>query len=158
MELFGYPEAVMSEDQPHVLPVENCTQARFIDTLVFFPSAKIDQAVREILRSTEEDYLAIACARYLMGRGADQEIRRYVEQRLPGADKKRRKELEQMRGRLGWTPLHVAAEMGEPQRIEDLIFEGADVNARAANGQTPLHVAAEYGRFGAIRRAPRSKG
>ena len=56
-----------------------------------------------------------------------------------------------MRGRLGWTPLHVAAEMGELQRIEGLILEGADVNARAANGQTPLHVAAEYGRFGAIR-------
>ena len=150
VELFGYPKVVKSKDQPHLLPVENCTQARFIDTLVFFPSAKIDQAVREILRSTEEDYLASACARYLMGRGADQEIRRYVEQRLPGADEKRRTELEQMRGRLGWTPLHVAAEVGEPQRIEGLILEGADVNARAANGQTPLHVAAEYGKFGAI--------
>ena len=37
VELFGYPEAVKSKDQPHLLPVENCTQARFIDTLVFFP-------------------------------------------------------------------------------------------------------------------------
>jgi ankyrin repeat protein len=149
-ELFGYPNSVTSKACPLLVPTDDATQARFIDTLVFFPTAKIDDAVRDVLRSTEEEYLALACIRYLIGRGADQAIKQYVERRLPAADENRRRELENIKGRLGWTPLHVAAEVGEPDQIEDLILKGADVNARAANGQTPLHVAAEHGRFGAI--------
>ena len=123
---------------------------RFIDTLVFFPSAKIDRAVRKVLHSTEEDYLAVACARYLVGRGADADIRQYVEKRLKGANENRRKKLERLRERLGWTLLHVAAEMDEPNKIKTLILKG-DPNARLPTDQTPLHVAAEHGSFGAIR-------
>jgi ankyrin repeat protein len=151
VELFGYPNFVKSDDRPHLLPTSDATQARFIDRLVFFASAKIDEAARRVLRSTEDEYLALSCARYLVGRGADQAIQRYVAQRLPGADEKRRTELEQLRGRLGWTLLHLAAEVSDSDRIADLILNGADVNARAANGQTPLHVAAEHRRLEAVR-------
>jgi ankyrin repeat protein len=150
IELYGYPKEVKSKDRPHLLPTGDTTQARFVDALAFFPSAKIDQAVREILRSTDDYHLANACARYLVGRGADEAIRQYVEQRLKGADAEQRKWLERMRERLGWTRLHVAAEVGEPEQVEGLILRGADVNARAANGQTPLHVAAAHGSCGAI--------
>lgn len=151
VDLYGYPKEVKIEDRPHLLPLNHSMQARFINALVFFSTPKIDEAVRRVLHSTDEDYLARACARYLVGRGADADIREYVEQRLEGADASRRQELERMRERLGWTPLHVAAEIGEPDRVESLIVQGADINARGANGQTPLHVAADHGSFGAIR-------
>jgi hypothetical protein len=131
--------------------LENAAQARFIDTLAYFPSAKIDEAVRDILHSTEADYLAHTCARFLAGRGADDEIRKYVEKRLPGAGKEKRRELSRLLDRLGWTPLHLAAETYENGKLNALIQAGADVNARAANGQTPLHVAADHGSYGGIR-------
>jgi ankyrin repeat protein len=150
VELYGYPKEVKSTDRPRLMPVEHCTQARFIEELALFPSPKIDRAVRDILHSTDEEYLARACVQYLVGRGADADIRRYVEQHLPGADAERRKQLERIRERLGWTPLHAAAEKSEPDRIEALLLRGADINARAANGQTPLHVAADNGNYGAI--------
>lgn len=65
MELFGYSAEVKSKDRPKVFPIENCTQARFIDTLAYFPTAKIDQAVLRIMHSTDENNLAVSCARYL---------------------------------------------------------------------------------------------
>ncbi|MBV9125223.1 MAG: ankyrin repeat domain-containing protein, partial [Planctomycetes bacterium] len=150
VELYGYPKGVKSEDRPYLLPTENAEQERFIDALAFFPSPKLDEAVRAVLHSTNNDDLASSCVRYLVGRGADPDIRRYVNRHLKGADEHRRKELQRMLERVGWTPLHAAAEMGEAVVIENLILKGADVNARAANGQTPLHVAADHGSYGAI--------
>jgi ankyrin repeat protein len=150
VELYGYPKGVKSDQRPHLMPTSNTIQARFIEAVAFFPSAKLDQAVRNILHSTDDDYLAKARARYLVGRGADDDIRRYVAKRLKGADEHRQEELQGMLERVGWTRLNVAAEAGERAVVEGLIRKGADVNARAANGQTPLHVAAEYGGFGAI--------
>jgi ankyrin repeat protein len=150
IELFDYPKTVKSKDQPWLLPVEHCTQARFIDTLAFFPSAKIDQAVRRVLHATDQDYLAQACARYLVGRGADEDIRKYVVKHRKGANTDRREELQRLRERIGWTPLHVAAEKGESDKLETLIRAGADINARAANGQTALHIAASSGQYGII--------
>jgi ankyrin repeat protein len=150
VELYGYPQRVKSEERPQLLPTEHAMQARFIDALGFFPSAKLDQAVRGVLHSTDDDDLAKACVRYLVGRGADPDIRLYVKQRLKGAGGRRREELEGMLGRLGWTPLHAAAERGEAAVVENLILKGADVNARTANGQTPLHIAADHGSYGAL--------
>jgi ankyrin repeat protein len=150
VELYDYPKGVKSKDRPHLLPTTDTMQARFIDALAFFPTAKLDQAVRAVLHSTEDDYLATACVRYLVGRGADPDIRLYVERRLKGADERRREGLQRMLDRVGWTPLHAAAEVGEPTMVENLVLKGAAVNARAANGQTPLHVAAGHGSFGVI--------
>jgi ankyrin repeat protein len=48
-----------------------------------------------------------------------------------------------VRGRLGWTPLHHAAERGHSSVIALLIARGADVDAReGGDGATPLHWAA----------------
>jgi ankyrin repeat protein len=94
--------------------------------------------------------LAQACAQYLVGRGADEDIRKYVDKHLKGASAKRRKELQRLRERIGWTPLHVAAEKGESNKVETLIRVGTDINARAANGQTALHIAASGGQYGII--------
>jgi ankyrin repeat protein len=145
VELYGYPKGVKSKDRPHLVPTDDAIQARFIDAVAFFPSAKLDQAVRAILHSTDDDYLATACQRYLVGRGADPDIRRYVEQHRKQADERRKKVLREMLDRLSWTRLHAAAEAGNPALAEILILQGADINARAANGQTPLHVAAAHG-------------
>src|SRR5262249_5471639 len=65
IEVFGYPKEVRSKDQPEAPPLENCTQARFIDTLGQLKTPKIDAAVREVLHSTDEEYLVKACSRYL---------------------------------------------------------------------------------------------
>ncbi len=42
----------------------------------------------------------------------------------------------------GWTPLHVAAEMGEKEVVSILIAAGADVHLQASNGYTPYDSAA----------------
>jgi ankyrin repeat protein len=150
IELYGYPKSVKSTEKPRLLPTENAMQARFIDALAAFATPKLDRAVREVLHSTDDDTLAASCVRFLVGRGVDADIHRYVEQRRKGADEKREKELRQMLDRLGWTPLHAAAEQGESAVAEGLILKGAEVNARAANGQTPLHVAAARGSYGTL--------
>ncbi len=159
MELFAYPKTVKSKDRPRVLPIENCTQARFIDTLAYFPTTKIDEAVLEIMRSTDEKNLAVSCARYLVGRGADAEIRRCMERRLKEVDLEKdkntaewhRSEIKSVLEMQGWTPLHVAAQDGESDRMKNLLLKGANVNVRATNGQTPLHVAADRGNCVAVR-------
>ncbi len=158
MELFQYSKDVKSKDRPQALPLENCEQARFIHALAYFPTAKIDQAVLQIMRSTDENNLAVSCAWYLVGRGADMAIRKSVEQRLRNLAIKRDKHAaewlqSQLQGVLeaqGWTPLHVAVQNGDPDRIVGLLRTGADRDARAVSGQTPLHVAADAGNDEAI--------
>ncbi|MEH2323706.1 MAG: protein kinase [Nostoc sp.] len=40
----------------------------------------------------------------------------------------------------GKTPLHLAAEQGNKQVVERLLFKGDDVNAKSSYGETPLHL------------------
>ncbi len=86
-ELFAYPKEVKSKDRPKMYPVENCTQARFIDAIAYFPTAKIDQSVIRIMQSTDEINLAVSCSRYLLGRGSDLEIRAAMERCLECVDR-----------------------------------------------------------------------
>jgi hypothetical protein len=121
IELFGYAKDVKSEDKPVLVQTTETSQARFIDAIATFASPKIDTADRRVLHATDEDYLARACARYLVGRGADNDIRDYVEKRLPTAGGDKKRELERLLDQLGWTPLHVAAEEYENEWLEELI-------------------------------------
>ena len=43
---------------------------------------------------------------------------------------------------VGWTPLHIAANVGHNEITELLIANGADVNAKGLHSKTPLHYAA----------------
>jgi len=47
-------------------------------------------------------------------------------------------------------PLHKAAGNGSLREIEQLVKDGADINAPGANDRTPLHKAAGYGHAGAV--------
>jgi|GEM_PF-5877967 len=150
IELFSYPKTVKSTDRPFLMPLENSTQARFIDVLSYFPSPKLDEAVRIVLHSTDDIYLARACIRYLTGRGADTDIRKFVDARMPKADAKNRQEFQRLLDEIGWTPLHAATAAYENGKVEMHLQDGMAVNARSANGQTALHLAAEHGSYGAL--------
>ncbi len=151
VELYAYSANVKSDKRPRILPLDDGSQAKLIDTLVYFPSPDIDHAVKAMLLSTTNNQLAGACARYLVGRGADADISRYLERHLKDAKNYERKELEVMQDHLGWTLLHMAGERDDSDQVQKLIGQGYDVNARAANGQTALHVAAGHGNLGPMR-------
>lgn len=57
--------------------------------------------------------------------------------------------VEVVRDDRGWTPLHVAARMGDLGEVQRLLDDGADVNAPSwgpkAPGTTPLHLASTGG-------------
>jgi ankyrin repeat protein len=144
VQLFGYPQNVSSRDAPHFAPVDDYQQARFIDTLDYFPDRQIDQAVRRVLQSTANDDLALSCVNYLIGRGADADIRQYVEKRHLKSYVSGSMTQNALLERVGWTPLHLAIEQNQTEWAALLVRRGAKVNARAANGQTPLHVAAAH--------------
>jgi peptidoglycan/LPS O-acetylase OafA/YrhL len=48
--------------------------------------------------------------------------------------------------RLGLLPLAIAAAVGDPERVSQLMDAGADVRAHSQDGNTALHVAAFFGR------------
>ena len=63
---------------------------------------------------------------------------------LLAAEKTRTKDTQ------GWTPLHLAACLGQTKAIQDLIANKANIEARNSNGWTPLHLAAFLGQTEAI--------
>jgi hypothetical protein len=84
VQLYEFTGTVSSTNKPYVTNWDSCDLARFIKTLGHYESRKIDAAVHDIFaKITDDDYLALACMDRLMGKGHDQEIRRYCERRIP---------------------------------------------------------------------------
>jgi ankyrin repeat protein len=54
------------------------------------------------------------------------------------------------KGRLGWTPLYIAARSGFTSIAALLLAAGAEVEAPSDEKATPLYVACEYGRPGVV--------
>lgn len=45
----------------------------------------------------------------------------------------------------GWTALHIATSASHAEAVDELIYQGADPNAKTPKGLTPLHYAASKG-------------
>jgi hypothetical protein len=153
-QLFDRPKDVRSDDRPSfVETMTDADKARLIEEgLTYDRSEKIDRAVRDLLVSAKDDSLGLACTRRLVGRGYDKEIEAFCRAELARAthDAERRP-LRAVLDRLGWTPLHVAADRGDVDAAEALVAGKAKADAAARNGRTPLHVAAAAGRAGMVR-------
>ena len=107
-------------------------------------SERVDRAVRDRLVHTEDDRLALACLKRLIGRGYDADIERYCRRRMPVA-KVWRESFQEMLDKIGWSRLHVAVERQSVEEVRRLIRRGANVNAQTRDGETPLHMAAASG-------------
>lgn len=150
IDVFGFPANVKSEDRPEVEPLTATTQARFVKTLLYDRGERLDQAVRDILAKTDDDYLAEGCLNRLVGRGYDADIEAYLKRRLPNVKDQARKDLKKYEAMLGWTRLHAAVELDVPELIEAALRDKLDVNARGKDGNTALHLAAASGKAEAV--------
>ena len=148
IELYGKGKDVKSADRPMVDTPSVQDMAGLIEAgLIYDRSPKIDAAVRDVLASIDDDdYLAVACMKRLVGRGFDEDIARYCRRRIPLLkDAKDKQDLQRWLDRAGWTRLHVAADRHDGDEVRRLLAEKANVNAAAKDGRTPLHLAAEAG-------------
>jgi ankyrin repeat protein len=150
IDVFGLPPTVKSGDRPRTRPLAASSQARFIQTLHYDRSEKIDHALRDLLAKTDDDDMAKGCLDRLVGRGYDAEIEAYLKRRLPLLKDRDRKELLSYEGKLGWTRLHAAANLGLMQFVEDALRDKVPINARARDGRTSLHIAAADGKTGIV--------
>lgn len=98
--LFVYPKDVKSDQKPFLATWSASEQARFIESLIHDSCKKIDKAVHDIfLMVDEDDYLALACMKRLIGRGFDHELKAYCSRRI-GQSKYFKEELKEMLTRL----------------------------------------------------------
>jgi ankyrin repeat protein len=145
IDVFGLPATVKSKDQPAAQPLDDATQARFVQTLHYDTSAKLDRALGDLLSRTDDDYLATGCLDRLVGRGYDAAIETYLRRRLPHLKEREQDELRAYERKLGWTRLHAAVDLGVLDLVGRAIKENVPVNARGRDGRTALHVAAAAG-------------
>jgi ankyrin repeat protein len=145
IDVFGFPPTVKSKDRPTVAPITAGAQARFVQTLLYDRGEKLDQAVRDILTKTDDDFLAESCLNRLIGRGYDADIEAYLKRRLPNLKGRERDDLKKYEAKLGWSRLHAAIDLNVPEMIEAALKDKLDVNARAKDGRTALHLAAATG-------------
>jgi hypothetical protein len=88
IELFARGREVKSADRPFLSSVHQGERCEFIKALTHDTSRRVDEAVRGILaNTTDDDRLAIACMRRLIGRGFDPDIRRYAARRATKSQK-----------------------------------------------------------------------
>jgi ankyrin repeat protein len=114
----------------------------FIETLQYLESEKLDQALRELMGKTEDLQVSFALVDRLAGRGYDAEIEAFINRRLAKVPDEDRRYIEEFRGKLGFTRLHIAVELRSPYLIEAALGMKLDVNARSKDGRTALHIAA----------------
>jgi len=146
IDIFGMPVTVKSKDRPGSRPLAATDQARFIQTLHYDRSEKLDHALRDLLAKTDDDYTAKGCLDRLVGRGYDSEIEAYLKRRLPRLKERHHKELLAYEGKLGWTRLHVAADLGLIEFVEDALKGNIPADAQGRDGRTSLHIAAADGK------------
>ena len=143
IDVFGLPPGVKSEDRPRTPPLAATDQARFIQTLRYDRSGKLDRALRDVLAKTEDHYTAKGCLDRLVGRGYDADIEAYLKRRLPKLKDRDRKELTTYEEKLGWTRLHAAVDIGVPELVQSALAENVAIDARGRDGKTALHIAVE---------------
>jgi ankyrin repeat protein len=154
IQLYGKPKTVKSEDVPYVESLSEVALARLIgEGLIHDGSEKLDRVVRGLLVTCkDDDYLAQACIKRLLGRGYDADLEAYCRRRLPQLTEDRDREpLRGILGKLGWTRLHVAVDRNDRDGVRALLHRKAPVDAAGRGGQTPLHLAARAGNGEAVR-------
>jgi hypothetical protein len=139
---YYYPADLPDLVLPLLRPVNvNADTAALIeDGLLHDRSVAIDRAVRELLVTTADHPLALACMRRLLGRGYDAEIERACVQRD-------REEFRDILTCLGWTPAHVAVARQDADSLRELTH----LEERDRLGRTPVELAAELGHTDLVR-------
>jgi ankyrin repeat protein len=150
IDVFGLPATVKSQDRPRAEPLSRTAQARFVQTLRYDRSEKLDRALRDVLAKTDDGYMAKGCQDRLVGRGYDADIEAYLKRRLPQVKEPKRKEILAYEAKLGWTRLHAAIDLGVLELVENALKEKVPVDARGRDGRTALHIAAGDGKAAAV--------
>jgi ankyrin repeat protein len=157
IDVFGLPATVKSKDRPRSEPLAETSKARFVQTLHYDRSEKLDRALWDLLAKTDDDYLAKGCLDRLVGRGYDAEIEAYLKRRLPRLKERDREELLAFEPKLGWTRLHAAVDLNVLELIENALKEKVPVDAQGRDGRTALHVAGGEGKAAAVEVLLRAK-
>lgn len=145
VELYGFPKTVKGEDMPDIVEPSLAERARVIaEGLTYDFRGGIDRACRDCLSGEPDDGLAEACLRRLVGRGFDDEVERFCRRRMKQLPENYSFYAETL-GRLGWTPLHVAVQRRDPDRLREALARGLRPDSADRFGRTPLHVAAAAG-------------
>jgi|SRR5215475_4134428 len=100
IQLYRYPDSVNSSEEPFVDAISFSALSIFLEGLVHDSSTRIDNEVFRIFREhADNENLAIASFNRLIGRGYDQEIKKYCEEKLL-TSKQYRKEFQEILKRL----------------------------------------------------------
>jgi ankyrin repeat protein len=150
VRLYGMSKDVTSQDRSAGASLSEIGRAKLIEWgLIYDRSDKIDRVVRDLLAASgDDDNLARACIKRLVGRGYDAEIEAYCRRRAGHLD---REELQAIRDKLGWTPLHVAVDRNDLKTARLLLVAKARPDVPTRSGKTPLHLAAAAGNLEAAK-------
>jgi ankyrin len=151
VELYGYRKTVKSEDGPyiHEQSFEEWS-SQIASGLTFDNRERIDRACLAYLTDEAKSDVAAACLPRLIGRGYDDVVERYCRRQLQilGEDSSF---YAGFLGKLGWTPLHVAVQRGDPDLLRSGLARGLRPDADDRFGRTALHAAAAAGHTELVR-------
>src|SRR5262249_43976483 len=130
--------------------------SRFIEEgLVYDDNAQIDGAIRRILSTTQDEGIAMACMKRLVGRGFDADIEAYIQKRAK--DKNYAESFKEMTSRLGWSRIHVAVERKQADWVRNWIAQGKEVTVSGNTGDTPIAYCRQARQYESRRFADRSQ-